>query len=146
MNINSVAVSLRTVRARRFLMVAVALLASGAAGLAQTPVATSPAEQVRAAEGLLSQRPSAENYLNLSLAHFRAGQFKECIADSRAALKLRPDYAPAWNNIAAANGAMGLWDEAVPAAKEALRLDPEFQLAKNNLAWVQGEKDRADKK
>jgi tetratricopeptide (TPR) repeat protein len=88
----------------------------------------------------LKAGPSADDYVGLSLGWFRAGKYKECIAAAREALRIRPNYAEAWNNIGAAYNAMSQWNEGIAAAKEAIRLKPDFQLAKNNLAWAEGEK------
>ena len=74
-----------------------------------------------------------EHYLELSLQHYREGRYVESVAASRAALKLRPDYAEAWNNIGAAYNKLGRYEEAAAACEEALRLKPDFQLARNNL-------------
>ena len=57
--------------------------------------------------------------------------------DAREALKLRPDYAEAYNNIAAGYEGLHDWDRAIEAAQKAVSLKPDFQLAKNNLAWAQ---------
>jgi tetratricopeptide (TPR) repeat protein len=87
-----------------------------------------------------SDAPSADTYLDRSLALYRQGKFTESIEAARAALKLRKDYAPAWNNIAAAYNSLGRWDEGIEAAEQAVRADPGFQLAKNNLAWARDQK------
>jgi protein O-mannosyl-transferase len=81
-----------------------------------------------------------ENWLNASLRANQAGRFEESIQDARAALRLRPNYAEAYNNIAAGYESLGKWDEAIAAAKEALRINPNYQLAKNNLVWSLGQK------
>ena len=78
---------------------------------------------------------TADGWLIASLRANQAGEYQQSIDDARAALKLRPDYPEAYNNIAAAYEAMHKWDEAIAAAKEAIRLRPGFQLAKNNLEW-----------
>jgi tetratricopeptide (TPR) repeat protein len=78
---------------------------------------------------------TAEDWLTASLRANQAGLYQQSIDDAREALKLRPDYPEAYNNIAAAYETMHKWDEAIAAAKEAIRLKPDFQLAKNNLAW-----------
>jgi tetratricopeptide (TPR) repeat protein len=91
----------------------------------------------KAGQGVKSPaNPTAEDWLNASLADCRAGQYEKSIQDARSALHLRPDYPEAYNNLAAAYDSMGHWDEAISAAKTALRLKPDFQLAKNNLAWA----------
>jgi tetratricopeptide (TPR) repeat protein len=50
----------------------------------------------------LAASPTTDYYVGLSLARFRAGKYKECIAAAREALKIRPASAEAWNNIGAA--------------------------------------------
>jgi tetratricopeptide (TPR) repeat protein len=89
--------------------------------------------------------PTAEDYLETSLALHQAGQFEEALKAAREALRLRPDYAEAWNNIAAANEGLGRWDDAIAAATQAIRLKPDFQLARNNLAWSLQQKQKAGK-
>ncbi len=81
-----------------------------------------------------------EDFLMLSLNYELAGKHAECIAAATQALKLRPGYAEAYNNIAAAQQSMGHWDEAIQASEEAIRLKPDFQLAKNNLQWELNQK------
>ena len=81
-------------------------------------------------------QPSAEGYLASSYRYFQSGRFSDSIDAARAALKLRADYASAWNNIAAAYNAMGLFEDGLRAAEEAVRLQPDDGLAKNNLAWA----------
>lgn len=88
----------------------------------------------------LPPRPTADDDVALSLAFYRAGNYPACIAAAREALKLRPEYAEAWNNIGAAYNAMSQWDQGIAAEKEALRLKPDLELARNNLALALGEK------
>lgn len=86
---------------------------------------------------------SADQYLNLSLSLYKAGKYVDCIAAARQALKIRPNYAEAWNNIGAAYNAMSRWDQGIAAEQHAIRLKPGFQLAKNNLAWAEIQKQRS---
>ncbi len=98
---------------------------------------------VKEKAGEAAQLPSnrtADDWLNASLRDHQAGQFLRSIQDAEEALRLRPDYAEAYNNIAASYESMGKWDEAIAAAQTAVRLKPDFQLAKNNLAWAEGQK------
>lgn len=88
-----------------------------------------------APQSLPAANMTAEDWLIASLRANQAGDYRQSIDDARAALKLRPTYPEAYNNIAAAYEAMHKWDEAIAAAKEAIRLKPDFQLAKNNLKW-----------
>jgi len=83
---------------------------------------------------------TAEDWLNASLKDYQAGQYETSIRDAREALRLRPGYAEAYNNIAADYASMRQWDKAISAASTAVRLKPDFQLAKNNLAWAQSQK------
>ncbi len=88
-------------------------------------------------------RPTAESHLNESLAFYREGKFDASIEAAREALKLRPDYSEAWNNIAAAYNSESRWDDGIAAAVQAIRLQPGNQLAKNNLAWAVQRKQQA---
>jgi tetratricopeptide (TPR) repeat protein len=88
-----------------------------------------------APEALPAAHMTAADWLIASMRANQAGEYQQSIDDARAALKLRPDYPEAYNNIAAAYEAMHKWDDAIAAAKEAIRLKPDFQLAKNNLEW-----------
>ena len=83
-----------------------------------------------------------EDFLSASLRYHQAGQYNESIEAARAALRLRPGYAEAYNNLAAAYESMEKWDEAIAAASEAVRLKPDFELARNNLAWARQQKRR----
>ncbi|MFI5149358.1 MAG: tetratricopeptide repeat protein [Bacteroidia bacterium] len=80
--------------------------------------------------------PTPENYLELSLAFYNNKDYKLCINAAKEAIKLKKDFAQAWNNIGAANGQLQNWDEEIIACREALRINPSFELAKNNLAWA----------
>jgi protein O-mannosyl-transferase len=55
-------------------------------------------------------------------------------------LKLRPDYAEAYNNIAAGHIAIGEWDQAIAAAERAVELKPNFTLARGNLDYARARK------
>jgi len=88
---------------------------------------------VKAAKNIAETYPAPENYLNLALAYYTANLFEECVSASQQALKLRPEYAEAYNIIGAAYNNMRMWDEAIAALEKATRLSPGFQLAVNNL-------------
>ena len=85
---------------------------------------------------------AADAHVEASLASFRAGQFREALASAQAALRLRPDYAVAWNNAAAAHIALGEYNQGIVAAETALRLDPALQIARNNVAYAVEQKAR----
>lgn len=82
----------------------------------------------------LEQTPA--DWVNLSLLRYRSGNFPGCIQAAEEALRLRPDYATAYNNICVAWNALGEWDKAVVAGEHAVALEPDSILAKNNLAWA----------
>ena len=48
------------------------------------------------------------------------------------ALRLRPDCAKAWNNIAASDNCLSRFDDAIQAAEHALRLRFDFELARSS--------------
>jgi tetratricopeptide (TPR) repeat protein len=77
-----------------------------------------------------------EALVELSLLYYRAGRFADCVRAAGDAVRLRPGYAAAYNNLTAGYNAMQRWDDAIAAGREAVRLDPSSQLAHNNLAWA----------
>jgi protein O-mannosyl-transferase len=88
---------------------------------------------------------AADAFIAESLAYYRAGKFRECIAAAQQALKFKPDYAEAWNNIGAAWNQLGEWDKGIEAERQALRLKPDLEIAKNNLAFAAGQKVKGGK-
>lgn len=78
--------------------------------------------------------PTPENYLNLSLQYYYVGEYTKCISACEEALKLKPDYILAYNNICSAYNELGQYKKAIIACQKALEIDPEFVRAKNNLA------------
>jgi tetratricopeptide (TPR) repeat protein len=99
--------------------------------------------QKAAGAGRPGDKSTAEDWLNASLKDSLAGEYEKSIDDAKEALRLRPGYAEAYNNIAFGYASLGKWDEAIGAAEETVRLKPDFQLAKNNLAWARTEKAKA---
>jgi tetratricopeptide (TPR) repeat protein len=79
-------------------------------------------------------RKTPEDYLNLSLQYYNAGNYQGCIDAAKKSLELRPDYAPAYNNIGSSYNVMKKYKEGKEAMLKALSLDPNSQLYKNNLA------------
>ncbi len=79
---------------------------------------------------------TAESYVALSLQLYQEQRYVEAIDACQAALKLRPEYAEAWNNICAANNKLGRYEEAAAACEQALRYKPDLQLARNNLQYA----------
>ena len=83
-----------------------------------------------------------QDLVNLSLIYYLTQRYNDCIAAAQEALKLRPDYPEAYNNIAAAHMAQAEWDLAIEASVAALHIQPDFQLAKNNLKYAIAEKSK----
>jgi tetratricopeptide (TPR) repeat protein len=77
-----------------------------------------------------------EQFLNLSLMYYNAGNYRGCINAAQKALQLKPNYAEAYNNICTSYNQLQQFDSAVIACQKALELKPDFQLAKNNLNWA----------
>jgi tetratricopeptide (TPR) repeat protein len=92
--------------------------------------------RIAVAEREVITQPTPENYLSLSQLYCQNGRYSDCVSAATQALRLRPDYAEAYNNVAAGYESMGRWDESIAAAREAIRLKPDFQLARNNLAYA----------
>ncbi|MDF1683861.1 MAG: tetratricopeptide repeat protein [Legionellaceae bacterium] len=84
----------------------------------------------------INQAHTAENYLDRSLSYYNNKQYEACIKACQQALRLKPNYAAAYNNMCSAYGQLGKYHEAEIACLEALKIDPTFQLAKNNLMDV----------
>jgi Tfp pilus assembly protein PilF len=85
---------------------------------------------------IVDERGTPERFMALSLAAYQAKRYRECIAFAEEALKLRPDYAEAYNNIAAGHIALGEWDQGIAAAERAVQLKPNFTLARGNLDYA----------
>jgi tetratricopeptide (TPR) repeat protein len=77
-----------------------------------------------------------EGLLNLSLLYYNAKEYEKSLEAAKAALKLRPGYSEAYNNICAANNSLQRWAPAIEACEKALKINPDNQLARNNLAWA----------
>ena len=80
-----------------------------------------------------SATPTPESHLEQSYQAFLGNQFQDCITEANEALRLRPGYAEAYNNLGACSASLGKWDDAIRNDREALRLKPDFPRAKNNL-------------
>ncbi|MCW3105291.1 MAG: tetratricopeptide repeat protein [Bacteroidetes bacterium] len=81
----------------------------------------------------VKKSPSAEKYLNLSLAYYQSADYNKCIEAAAEALKLKPDYPEAYNNIGSSYNMLKQYDKAIGACQKALELKPDYTLAKNNL-------------
>lgn len=85
------------------------------------------------AETMVENNPTAENYLNLSLQHYNAGEYQKCIDACLKSLELKPDYALAYNNICTAYNQLKNWDKAIEYGEKGLKYDPTNELIKGNL-------------
>jgi len=86
--------------------------------------------------------PTADNYLNLSLYYYEAGLFNECIEACNVAVKIKPDYALAYNNMCSAYNALKMYDKAIEACNKALSIQPDLELAKNNRKIALNSKEK----
>lgn len=92
-----------------------------------------------AAEKRVRREASAENYLTLCWRYEQNWRNRDSIAACESALRLRPGYAEAYDQLAVAHVALEQWDEAHAAARRALALDGTLPRAKFNLERAQRE-------
>ncbi len=85
------------------------------------------------AENNVVQTANFETYLNLSLEYYNQKQYLKCIEACEKALKLKPDYALAYNNICSAYNELKQWKKAAEAGKKGLAIDPNNALLQGNL-------------
>jgi tetratricopeptide (TPR) repeat protein len=102
-------------------------------------------DQLTQQETVVNSKPSAENYLNLSMTYYNQGMYEKCIDACNKSLKLKPDYADAYSNMGAAYNQLKQWDKAIDACDKALKIDPQHKLANGNLNWAKGEKAKEKK-
>ncbi len=95
---------------------------------------------IKQSEKVIMSNPTHENYLDLSLQYHKAGRFLDSIHACNKALKIKPGYDLAYNNICAAYNEMKMWDKAIDACEKGLRINPGNQLMKNNLARAKYER------
>lgn len=81
----------------------------------------------------VKKTPSPENYLQLSLEYYNLKKYQECIDACNEALKLKPDYDLAYNNICSSHIQIGNWDLAINACEKGLSINPNNELLKGNL-------------
>ena len=91
-------------------------------------------------------RATRDNYLaemDLGAAIHHAGQADEALAHYRAALEIKPDYAPAHNNLALVLAGQGRSEEAIAHLGEALRLQPGYASAHYLIGTLLDQQGRA---
>ena len=107
-------------------------------------LALSNKDALAAAEKTATEKPSAENYLNLSLTYYQQGEYEKCIEACKKAIQLKPGYADAYSNIGASYNQLKQWDKAIEACNTALKINPQHKLANGNLNWAKEEKAKAN--
>jgi tetratricopeptide (TPR) repeat protein len=84
-------------------------------------------------ESLIDAQPDANKYIDLSLGYYQKGDYAGCIRAAEKALKIKPNFAEAYNNIGSSYIALKEYNKAIPALQKAIELKPDFTIAKNNL-------------
>jgi tetratricopeptide (TPR) repeat protein len=101
---------------------------------------------------------TSNNYIvhnNLAYTLSQSGRFAEAIAECQKALKIKPDFAAAHNNLGAAllqnkqrvdgaRGQNGAVDEAIEHYRKALQIKPDFTKAHINLGYALLQKGQID--
>ncbi len=87
---------------------------------------------VEAAERQAENQPTPNNYIDLGVTYYRAGNFEGCIWACFKAIELDPNNSMAYNNICTAYNRLGNFKEALKACNAALNINPDFELARNN--------------
>jgi len=100
-----------------------------------SPEDTAKEQDIVRAERLAEERPSPETLLALSFVYYRSRLFGACIVAAKDAIKLKPDFPEAWNNMCCAYNELKEYANAKAAGEEALRISPNWTLAQNNLKW-----------
>jgi len=100
--------------------------------------ATNKSPVILASQRSVKNPLTAAEFLNISLTCYNAGEFEKCIEACEAAIKLKPDYADAYSNMAAAYNNLKQWNKGVEASRNALKIDPKHKLAQGNLVWALG--------
>jgi tetratricopeptide (TPR) repeat protein len=108
-------------------------------GLRSLEVAQTGIDQLDKAVHTAKYEPTINNYLALSVEYFNTHQYDDCIAAAKEALKINPNQAEAYANMASAYHTLGKLNESLAALREENRLNPNLPNAKTNLAVVEAE-------
>jgi len=95
-------------------------------------IATVAENELKQSEADAPKRGS-DGYLALSVVYYKNGKYEDCIRAAKEALRISPNLAEAWSNLAAGYHEMGRIDDSVAAAKEVVRLNPRLLNAQKNL-------------
>ena len=102
-------------------------------------MATTGKSQLQIAEENSVNYTKPEDFLNLSLMYYNAGNFQGCIDAAKKAIAIKPDYAEAYNNICSAYNAMGKFEDGAKACEQALKIIPGYPLAQGNLNYAKSQ-------
>ncbi len=108
-------------------------------------VADTAFTQLKTAEAKAKSEPSVDDFLALSVEYFKNRRFQDSINACNQALKLRPDLAEAYNNMATAYHALGKDDDAIEALRQAVRVRPDLEIAKGNLQLLLARREENQK-
>ena len=92
----------------------------------------------------ISANLNPEKYLALSFTYYLAAEYQQSIEIAQEAVKLKPDYAEAYNNIGAAYIGLKDYQKAIPFLKKSIALKADYELAKNNLKLAENRKNESN--
>jgi tetratricopeptide (TPR) repeat protein len=121
------------VKLKEFADATLRLLPYNPDGQRSLQVAQTGLDQVVKAETMAKAEPTVNNYLALSVQYFQTRRYQDCINAAREALKVNPNQAEAYANMAAAYHTLGNLDETIAALQEEVRINPNLPSAKSNL-------------
>ncbi|MEK7238844.1 MAG: tetratricopeptide repeat-containing serine protease family protein, partial [Nitrospirota bacterium] len=78
------------------------------------------------------------HWFYLGIAYDVLSMPKEAMEAYKEAIKIKPDFAEAHNNLGTAYGGLGMDKETMEAYKEAIKIKPDFAWAHNNLGTIYG--------
>ncbi len=120
--------------ARRLVSAAAALLALPLLAVTRLQIGHWRDDAALAAQAIAVTRDNWFMHFDLGLALSRQGRLQEAIGHYREAVRIRPGFDRAWNNLGAALQALGRHAEAGPAFETALRANPRSADVRYNLA------------
>jgi protein O-mannosyl-transferase len=103
-------------------------------------VAQTGIDAVSTAKITAIREPTTDHYMELSVNYFNVRDYPNSIQAAREALKINPDLAGAYANIATAYHAMGDLDDTIAALQEEIRINPNLSSATQNLSVAMAEK------
>lgn len=95
--------------------------------------AANPFQQAANYEQIVGKEPTADNWLNLSLAYYNSFRYDQCIAAAEKVIQLDSMNVAAWNNICTAENMLGQYEQAIKAGEKALSINGTFVQAQGNM-------------